>query len=227
MFQPMRSVTRPALVLVLALLAVVTARAVDVEQQREKLAAGELFVQAIDVPGSSMPRVRLTAVVWAPPDVVWELIDRCGDYRLVMPRTSQSRELERRHGVVRCESTLDAPWPVGGLKAVTRGTHVAQPDFFQRTWTLESGDFRSNEGRWTVTPFDDNGWHSLVVYEVHLEPKRSLPGFLVDRVQRFGLQKTIDEVRRVSMERLEARRAARGPRYVSNPSAKSPKESVE
>lgn len=165
------------------------------DETRARLDRGDVLVDTRPVPGSGAPHVTVRAVIDAPPAKVWPLIDRCGDYPRTMQRIKEAKELSREGGQVRCEVLLASPWPMKDLRSVNAAEHTIEPGRWRRAWKLESGDFKVNDGSWTLTPFDQQGQRTYVVYEVHSEPKSGVPGFLQEFAVRQALPGLIQHLR--------------------------------
>ena len=148
-----------------------------------RLAKGEVLVTSREVAGCELPEVTAQAVVDAPPDRVWRIIDDCNHYKRHMPRVSASRELERKGNTVQCEVTVDMPFPLSDLTAVTQAEHVIGPPRWSRTWKLVRGDYDRNEGSWNLTAFDAAGTRTRVVYRLQVAPKTMVPNALVKKAQ--------------------------------------------
>lgn len=162
----------------------------------EKIAKGEIILTTTAQEGSDVPLIAITAVIDTTPELVWKLIDKCADYKKVMPRMSESEELSRDGNKVRCRTKIAAPWPVKDLEAVTLATHTVEPGkSWVRSWTLESGTFDRNEGSWTLTPYGD-GTKTLVVYKAATQPHSSVPGFIRKMAQKSALPDIIHNMRK-------------------------------
>lgn len=186
------SLRMPKLLLALCLVAAVAAADADVHA---RLDHGEILVEVTPVPGSDVPQLRMQGVVDAPPARVWDVIDHCAQYRERLPRIAASTELGREGNVVRCQVTVDAPWPMSNLTAVTRAVHTVSPGLYKREWKMESGDYELNEGGWTLTAFDAAGTRTLAVYVVRTKPKAHVPGFLQEFAQKKALPDVIRALR--------------------------------
>jgi ribosome-associated toxin RatA of RatAB toxin-antitoxin module len=57
---------------------------------KSRLEAGEIIVSTKEVPGQNLRTVQMTAVVNAPPKVVWQVITDINGFALFMPRTIKS-----------------------------------------------------------------------------------------------------------------------------------------
>lgn len=163
---------------------------------KSRLASGEIIVTTKPVAGSSVPWSRAMGVVDAPPDRVWSVIERCGDYEKTMIRTTKAEELSRKGNKVRCRVTIDMPFPLSDLTAVTDAIHTVIPGKkYKRAWSLVEGDYNKNEGSWTLLPFDADGQRTLVSYEVHAEPKIPVPDGIQRAAQKKTLPKLIENLR--------------------------------
>jgi len=87
----MRAVAGVALwgAVILAALGLASAAAAQAGVQRQ-LAAGEIIVTNDTAPGSSILRAEMTAVIKAPPKVVWQIITDINHYKDFMPNTRVS-----------------------------------------------------------------------------------------------------------------------------------------
>src|SRR5690606_17626449 len=110
---------------------------------------------------------------------VWPVIVDCGAYKNFLPRLAESELLEQKGDTQRCRTLLDSPWPVKDLETYSKVKLTVEPGRrWVRSWTLEKGDFDRNDGAWTLTPFDEKGTRTLVVYEAATQPHTSVPGFI-------------------------------------------------
>ncbi|MEC8833873.1 MAG: ATP-binding cassette domain-containing protein, partial [Pseudomonadota bacterium] len=142
----------------------------------ERLAAGEVLVRRVELPGGGPPEIRVEAIIDAAPADVWPVIEDCGRYRHTMPRISASEELSFKDGVQVCKVTVDAPFPLSDLTAVTRVEVRRGPPVWTRRWTLLRGDYKTNTGSWTLTPEGPDGRRSRVKYRVRVDPDIPVPG---------------------------------------------------
>ena len=146
-----------------------------------------------------IPTATAEAIVDAPPERVWAIIDRCADYKDNLVAILASRELSRSGNTRRCEVTVDTPFPMPNLTALTEATIAIVPGkSWRRTWVLVSGDYRVNNGGWTLTPAAGQRTH--VIYTVTAQPTMAVPPFAL----RMGQKQAIPQL----IEKLEA--AARG-----------------
>ena len=143
------------------------------------LERGEVIKRVEPVKGAPVPRVRAYMLLDAPPQKMFDLIDKCGRYTQFMPRVSLSKELSRKGEVVTCQVKIKLPYYLGTLESVTRGIHTAGPKSWGRAWTLVSGTYERNVGRWTLTPYKGNPKITLVEYVLHAIPNLSIPDVLL------------------------------------------------
>ena len=114
-----------------------------------------------------------------------------------MPRVSASQQLSLKGGVQRCKVTIDAPFPVPNLTAVTDATIKDGPPVWRRSWKLVEGDYKTNIGSWTVKAFAGSGGkRSHVHYKVIVDPDIPVPGFIQGFAQETSLPKMIERLRK-------------------------------
>lgn len=181
-----------------AILACAIASPAAADTERERLDKGEILISQKPVAGSEMPESTVRAVVNVPPAKVWAFLDKCDLYKRYMPRTKASRELSRKGNIIVCEVTVDMPWPLDDLTSKTRAVHTVRPTWMQRKWSLISGNYNKNSGSWTVTPFDKAGTRSMVVYQMHAEPKVSIPKWIQRKASKSTLPGVIEAVRKAT-----------------------------
>ena len=166
------------------------------KDKRARLDAGEVLTFTKPVPGSTLPQITGMAVIDAPPQMIWRIIDRCGDYKKTMPRTLMAAEISRKGNKVRCTLTVDMPYPLDDLTSVTDSVHTVVPGKkYVRAWTLVRGDYTKNDGSWTIVPFNESGTRSLVVYKLHVEPKTDVPDAIKRAAQKRALPDLMEKLR--------------------------------
>lgn len=161
-----------------------------------RLTRGEVLVTTEPVAGSTTPRLIVRAVIDAPADRVWDLVDRSALYSRFMPRVKKSEELSRAGDDVRTRVTVAMPFPLPNLTATTQARHTVEPGVrYVRAWRLESGDYKQNEGSWTFTPVDGEPGRTFVHYQVHVIPKVPIPKAIQSAVQERAMPGLIDALR--------------------------------
>ncbi len=168
-----------------------------VDRDKARLDKGEIIVRTRKVKGSDMPAAHVRAVIHAPPAKIWSILAFCDRYTKTMQRVKESKELSRKGNVVLCKVVVDMPWPVSDLSAVTRAVHtVRKGTYYQRKWSLVKGDYKRNRGSWTLTPYDDAGKQTLVVYRAHAEPNISVPTWIQKAAAKSTFPKLIRHLRK-------------------------------
>lgn len=158
-------------------------------ETKARLARGEIVVQTHPVKGSEYPRVVGMAVVDAPPEKLWKIIEDCGNYKKTMPSTADSELVSRKDGKVTCRVVIEVPL-LPNLSMVGEGTHTVVPGKrWVRKWTMVEGDFIKNSGSWTLAPYKSPD-RTLVIYQSHVEPKIAVPA----SIQRMAVKKKLPEV---------------------------------
>ncbi len=161
------------------------------------LADGEVIVTEKEVDGYDLPRVTAKGVINAPMEKVWNILKDCNNYTKTMQRVKAAKEIKRfGSGKIRCQVTLELPWPLDNLTAVTDSIHTEQPGkMYKRAWSLVSGDYEYNTGSWTLTPYKGDANKTLAVYSIHVKPKTSVPDAIKARAQKSALPDLFDHIR--------------------------------
>jgi ribosome-associated toxin RatA of RatAB toxin-antitoxin module len=177
------------------LLCLLTLLAAD-DDTDKRLEAGEVIITSEKVEGSSLPRVTALGVIEAPPEKVWALVEDCENYEKTMVRIADATELERDGGTVVCRVTADLPWPVPNLTSETRAVHTVEPGVkWERRWTMIKGDYRLNNGGWTLTPYKGDPKRTLAQYQLHIDPKIHVPDSFIASGQRKSLPDLFEKLR--------------------------------
>ncbi len=162
---------------------------------KDKYADGRIDVWMVDVDGYDTPKAVVKAMINAPPEKVWPLIDKCADYDKTMLRIESSRLIKKKGNTHTCEIEVDMPFPLDNLVAVTEAKHTAGPDKWSRKWKLLRGDYTVNSGSWVLTRYDEAGTQTMVHYQLLAEPKSGIPDWVRDKAQRSALPKLIEHIR--------------------------------
>lgn len=188
---------RSTSLLLLAIAAIFIAPPAQADQQN-RLASGEIIVTTEAAPNSSMPIVRVTGVIDAPPEAIWEIVSQCERYPGRMPRIKEGRELSRDGSTVVCEVVVGLPFPLKDLKATSRSVHTVGPPEWRREWTLIEGDYERNDGSWVLRRFNGDDQRTLAIYTVHAEPHSSIPAGLRRRAQESSMPEIIERLRELT-----------------------------
>lgn len=154
-------------------------------------AVQDLKIDMRDVDGT--PAVTADAVLDAPPERIWDIIDRCADYKTTLVSIRESKELAREGDRRRCEVTVEMPFPLPNLTAVTEAEVAVKPgESWRRAWHLVEGDYRQNAGSWTLTPAKNGGTH--VTYAIVAQPKMPVPAFALRMAQNQAIPKLFEKL---------------------------------
>lgn len=182
-----------ALVVVVALFAAGVASAGEPESVR--LERGDVVVWTEKVAGSETPVGYARGVIDAPPAAVWAVVEACEDYSKTMPRILKSAVVKREGAVRFCKVTADMPFPAPDLESLTRAEGRAVDGGFVRTWRLVEGDYKINEGSFSLMPYGD-GSKTLATYRIHVQPNLPLPDGIVRAAQKGSLPDVIHNLRK-------------------------------
>lgn len=165
--------------------------------EHDRLEHGALIVRVRDSATGSGIAVLAAGVVDAPPARVWPVLRDCQRYEEFLPRVEHSaRRVE--DGRTICVADIDLPFPLRDIHSETRVENVELPDGmgYERRWVLWRGNYRHNEGTWTLHPWGAAAARTLAVYRVDVDIGRFVPDFLQRLVQRRTAAELFGAVRR-------------------------------
>ncbi len=162
-------------------------------------AADDVTLKSEAVAGSAIPFSIVEGVIDAPPDAVWAVVSRCGDYIKNMPRIAASQELSRTGDelsfTTTCKVTADLPFPFSDLVSVSKAVHTVTPgEKYLRKWTFVSGDYEINEGSWTLVGLE-GGKKTRATYRIRAKPNLPLPDGMIASFSKDTLPEVIRRVR--------------------------------
>ncbi|MFT3770101.1 MAG: SRPBCC family protein [Minicystis sp.] len=152
-------------------------------------------LKTFPVPGSDTPKIVMSATLDVPPKKVWAIINDCSRYKERMPRIAAAKLLKKEGNTFTCEVTVEMPFPLSNLTAVTEAVHEESDKGMARRWKLVRGDYKSNTGSWEIKPADPEGKTSFVVYTVHAEPNTVVPAAIREAAQKSALPDLMKRVR--------------------------------
>lgn len=159
---------------------------------------GKIDVQFKQQPGSEMPSVLAYGMIKAPIQKVWAIITDCARYHVTMPSVKESALISGSiaSGKMRCKIVADLPWPMDDLTSVVDVKITVHPSgVHERTWKLVEGDYKRNEGSWTLTSLDA-GASTLLQYQLYVEPNTSVPDFLKRQAQKIKIPGMFKAIRK-------------------------------
>jgi ribosome-associated toxin RatA of RatAB toxin-antitoxin module len=156
-------------------------------------APGQVEIKSVAVPGSSTPKIVARAVLDVPAKKLWAIVSDCAKYKGRMPRVIASELVKKEGNVHTCKVTIDMPFPLSNLTAVTEAVHVESDAVMSRTWKLKSGDYKVNNGSWELRPLEKGG--TLVTYSIQAEPTSSVPDWIREAAQKKTLPELFERVK--------------------------------
>jgi ribosome-associated toxin RatA of RatAB toxin-antitoxin module len=165
------------------------------EELDARIGQGEVVVEASRVEGYGQPALRTFAVIDAPPEAVFALVDDCAGYVGVMPRVATSAETAREGDTSTCSWVVDMPFPMGDLSTEVAVTRTLTPGRWRREFKQTRGDFLRNEGQWTLTPFRGDGARTRVDYRLFVAMDTVLPDAFVKRGQHGAMKDLLANLR--------------------------------
>ena len=166
------------------------------DEQRAEVAAGRVLVIPAATVDDRGVAARAYGIVPSPPSAVWPVVRDCHLYSQFMPRTVRSEVSERQGDRMRCFTEVEMPFPFSNLSALVQSTNRRTADGgFHRAWELIRGDYHRNSGQWSVYPWGGRGEKSLLVYQVSVDPKVSIPNFIIRKAQTGALPDVFEAIR--------------------------------
>lgn len=174
--------------------ALVTAPAFGPADQK-KLDAGEVLIKPVPPSGGSGIAVKAAALIDAPPERVFSVVDDCGHFHEFMPRTEKSEERSRTADRSICFVEISMPFPFSNLWSETEVVRAKRPDGgWSRQWRLVRGSYKKNSGSWTLLPHGEG--RTLAIYRLDTEPDIALPDALIRSAQAGSLPDVFTAVRK-------------------------------
>jgi uncharacterized protein YndB with AHSA1/START domain len=162
---------------------------------QKRLQRGDIVVVSKPDANTKMPRVKAIAVIDAPPETVWAVVSDCIRIASVLGNSKAERIVQAGQKP-RCRVTVDMPFPLGELVSVTQSTHDVVPGRrWKSRWQLVAGDYRANDGGWTLEPFEGDKGRTLVVYEIHADPDIPVPASVIEERQKERMRNLIENLR--------------------------------
>lgn len=166
---------------------------------QQRLAEGQVVVQAAGAIDSAAPRGRVRAAVRIPAsaEAIWRVMTDCAQAPLYVPGLKRCRRVDAAPdgSWEDIEHVVRYSWLLPPVRYVFRAQY--QPprrlDFHRI-----SGDLREETGIWLLTATPD-GAATIVEYEVYLDPGFWIPHFLVTRMLRKDVPAVLSGLR----ERVE------------------------
>jgi ribosome-associated toxin RatA of RatAB toxin-antitoxin module len=166
-------------------------------EDQAQLDKGEVLVRSLTPTGDEGVAAEARAVVGAPPDKVFAVVDDCANFKAFMPRVKNSA-LRRTEGDAKiCYTEIGMPFPISNLNSEVRSVSSKLPNGgFQRTWTLVKGTYKRNNGTWKVEPWGADGAKSLVTYTLDVNPDVMIPDAIIRKAQTGSLPDVFEALRK-------------------------------
>jgi ribosome-associated toxin RatA of RatAB toxin-antitoxin module len=161
----------------------------------DRLARGETVLEFQKVDGYPQSAVLLSVMLEAPPEQVFALVDGCNGYAGLMPRTLSSVEVSRVGDSSVCRWVVDVPFPMKNLSTEVAATSRHTPGLWTREFKQTRGDFRRNEGLWTLTPFRGDPRRTRLEYRLFVAVDAIFPDAFVKLGQRGGMTDMVQSLR--------------------------------
>lgn len=162
-----------------------------------RLAKGKVIVSERTPTNDEGVAARAMGIVKAPPAQVWPAIEDCNRYKEFMPRTKQSAIRGTFPGGHNCFIEVEMPAWFDNLWSLVKAQNTAHPDgSYTRRWNLIRGTYKHNKGGWSLYPHGPGGQHTLLIYEIDVNPNVSFPDWVIRKAQTGALPDLFDAIRK-------------------------------
>ncbi len=178
------------------------------DETGEVVKEGEGFlIRLIDTPGSKFKTVEALFTVDALPEICFQVITDVEHYPQFMPNVIETRRIPE-----------PLPQPLATFKryeyvaklAIFRydyilDLHVTQQENqYQLHWEYVEGDFRDNNGVWTIKPSNTDEQVAIVHFKIFIDPGRFVPSRIANSLIYESVPSMIESIRnRVQDERYQ------------------------
>ena len=169
------------------------------DQWLTSLKSDEVKVRTNEVKRSGEILYELEAIglIKQPAEKLWAIISNCKDYHKNMPSILKSRFISKNKDKIRCELTVDLPWPLDNLRSVTDAVHTVIPGkSFKRAWKLVEGDYQVNEGAWILTIKEPNV--TLAHYRLLVQPNTNVPAMIRRAAQKSRIPSLFEHLEKIA-----------------------------
>lgn len=131
-----------------------------------------------------MPHAKHRVEIDAPPARVMDVLTDFASYPAFLPGMEAAEVLRQAPG------SWEVRFRLRLIRELGYTLRLSRREDRELSWTLLEGVFRSNEGRWTLTPLD-HGSRTLAEYEIDVAVGIFVPGNLVRSLVEVSLPETL------------------------------------
>lgn len=163
--------------------------------QQAKVAKGGVVLQPLSA--KSGVKAWAVAKVEAPIAAVWPVVRDCEHFSKFMPRTKVSKKLRQEGNTIDCKVEISMPFPISNLWSHVRSVITEHPGGgWTRAWKLLKGNYKRNNGSWSVLPYQGDPNRSLLVYRIDVDPDIMVPDAIIRSAQTGSLPDVFVAVRK-------------------------------
>ena len=163
--------------------------------ERKQLESGEMVFRPAKPGGPEGVSFVAMGLIQAPSRSVWPVVRDCQHYKDFMPRTVVSERRNTKGNRSVCYVKLSMPFPLSDMESLVNSFETIGPQGrYRRHWTLIEGSYTRNTGSWTLYPFGAESKWTLAVYSIDINPRVSVPDFLIRKAQKGSLPEIFDAI---------------------------------
>ena len=126
---------------------------------------GGLVVQRLTPPDDEGVAFRAVKRLPLTLDALKPVLIDCQHFKAFMPHTIKSDRTDKAPNKALCDVVVDLPFPFDDLRSLVLAEWGPQDNgSWQRKWSLVSGSFYRNEGRWVLLSTPD-AQHTYILYD--------------------------------------------------------------
>jgi uncharacterized membrane protein len=162
--------------------------------ESRKVDAREIVIRASLDSGQRRGTVRAAVKIYAPPAVVFQVMESCADAVQYVPhlRVCRVRDRARDGSSQLVEQEIDFGWYAPRLKWVFRADFIKDQSI---TFHQVTGDFKANSGLWEFESINE-GAGTLLRYRATIDPPGYVPNWLARSTFKRELPQMLADLRR-------------------------------
>ena len=166
-------------------------------EKRARLERGKVVLKTLKPTGNDGVSFVAYGLIDAPVTKVWPVVRDCQYFKEFMPRTKRSQLRERKGKEAICFFEIDMPFPFSDLWSTVRSTESEiEGGGYLRQWKLLTGTYHRNTGSWRVSRWAGETERTLLTYNVDVNPKITLPDFVIRKAQAGTVPDVFDAIRK-------------------------------
>lgn len=141
-----------------------------------------------------------TAVIPAPPALVWSVVTDYDHYTRFVPMAEESGIVKADDEGAVTRMVYRNPWPLQNVVMLNQHRHEIAADHYKMSWTTLETNLSNSFGYWEIQPVPNNPRFSQIVYEMNFNVEW-VPRSLALEISRGRAKAVVEAVRDEAMRR--------------------------